>query len=62
MRNRDGAARGMHGVAVFDGRLYAIGGRNEPFSSVERFDLATNTWEVAAALPSARSQLRCCAM
>ena len=46
-----------HGVAVLDGKLYAVGGYNDDddfLSSVERYDPATNAWEAAAPLTTAR--------
>ena len=49
-----GTARGEHGVAVLDGKLYAVGGCNNALSSVERYDPAENAWEAVAPLAAAR--------
>ena len=55
------------GAAALEGKLYAVGGRGEEdedaweedaweaLSSLERYDPATNAWEVAAPLTTARS-------
>ena len=45
------------GVAVLDGRLYAVGGYDGTtyFSSVERYDPATGAWEAVASMCKARS-------
>ena len=52
-------ARGGLGVAVYNGRLYAIGGydgeQNPPV--VEVFDPQTNSWKFAASLPTPRDHL-----
>jgi len=53
------------GIAVVGNSLYAIGGRTStggpctggPLSSVERYDVDTDTWSSVASLPSARSDL-----
>ncbi len=52
------------GVAVVGNAIYAIGGRTgaSPCSggtldTVERYDIATDTWSTVASLPSARSDL-----
>ena len=45
------------GVAVLEGKLYAVGGLNDEdgfLSSVERYDLATNAWEAVAPMVTAR--------
>ena len=52
--------RNLAGVAVLDGKLYAVGGRNDDedaLSSVERYDPATNAWEAVAPLAAARGFL-----
>ena len=56
--------RGGLGVAVAGNALYAIGGRTGgspcaggALATVERYDIATNTWSTVAPLPSARSDL-----
>ena len=45
-----------HAVAVLDGKLYAVGGRNEDgyLSSVERYDPALDAWEAVAPMARAR--------
>ena len=51
------AARNSHAVAALGGKLYAVGGLNDDdgyLSSVERYDPATNAWEAAAPLTTAR--------
>ena len=49
-------ARDCHGVAVFDGHLYAVGGDNgSRLSSVERFD--GTQWTKVASLQTARQYL-----
>ena len=51
-------AREFFGTAVLDGKLYAVGGYGDAgpaLSSLERYDPATNAWEVAAPLTTARS-------
>ena len=57
-------ARENYGLAVLDGKLYAVGGGDGDtnLSSAERYDPATYAWEAAAPMPSARGGLRCCAM
>jgi len=55
-----GEERSRPGVAVLDGKLYAVGGRNDDedaLSSVERYDPATNAWEAVAPLAAARGFL-----
>ena len=46
------------GVAVLDGKLYAVGGRGNAddglLSSVERYDPALNAWETVAPMGTAR--------
>lgn len=46
-------ARGAHGVAVVDGVLYAIGGRDGPDSlnTVEAYDIEQGAWSTRAPLP-----------
>ena len=47
------------GVAVLDGKLYAVGGYGENddlLSLVERYDPATNAWEPVATTASARDE------
>ena len=43
-------ARNTHGVAMLDGKLYAVGGYDDVgwLSSVDRYDPATNAWEAVA--------------
>ena len=49
-------ARFAHGVAALDGKLYAVGGRNDGLlSSVERYDPAANSWEAVAPMATARA-------
>jgi N-acetylneuraminic acid mutarotase len=51
------AGRGSVGVAVFEGKLHAIGGRDPAGNTVtthEVYDPATNTWKDLAPLPRAR--------
>ncbi|SFD86819.1 kelch repeat-containing protein [Nitrosomonas sp. Nm166] len=52
-------ARGALGVAVYQNRLYAIGGYDGKYNSgaVEIFDPQTNTWSSGAAMPTARDHL-----
>jgi hypothetical protein len=50
-------ARYDHGVAVVDGKLYAVGGvddTNTPLSSVECFDPSTGQWSAVAPMSTAR--------
>ena len=48
-------ARSVHGVAVLDGKLYAVGGYDGGrLSSVERYDPGTDAWEAVAPLTLAR--------
>ena len=50
-------ARSEHGVAVLDGKLYAVGGYSNDdgiLSSVERYDPAANAWEEVAPMAEAR--------
>ena len=51
-------AREDLGVAVVDGRIYAIGGHNSSFSLVganEMYDPASNTWITLTPMPTARA-------
>ena len=49
-------ARNSVGVAVLDGKLYAVGGYGGgQLSSVERYDPATNAWQAVAPMATARS-------
>ena len=51
------AARMSLGVAVLDGKLYAVGGYNDDdfaLSTVDRYDPATNAWEAMAPMATAR--------
>ncbi len=50
-------ARGGLGVAVANGKIYAIGGLNGdlPLNTNEQYDPATNQWTSKAPLPTARS-------
>ena len=58
-------ARAGLGVARVGDAIYAIGGRTNPggpctggeLASVERYDIAAQTWSTVASLPSARSDL-----
>ncbi len=52
-------ARGALGVAVYQNRLYAIGGYDGEHNSgvVEIFDPQTNTWSSGAAMPTPRDHL-----
>jgi len=58
-------ARAGLAVARVDEAIYAIGGRTSPggpctggeLATVERFDIASDTWTTVAPLPSARSDL-----
>ena len=46
------------GVAVLDGKLYAVGGRDDGLlSSVERYDPAADAWEAVAPIAVAREDL-----
>ena len=52
------AARSGVGVAVLDGKLYAVGGYDGgDLSSVERYDPALDAWEAVAPMAPARSRL-----
>ena len=52
------AGRAIVGVAVLDGKLYAVGGYNNGvLSSVERYDPALDVWEVVAPMAEARYKL-----
>ena len=50
-------ARGGLGVAVANGKIFAIGGLNGglPLNTNEQFDPNTNQWTSKAPLPTARS-------
>ncbi len=51
-------ARGGVGVAVVDGRIYAIGGlngNNQPVSTTEEYDPQTNGWTSKMPMPTPRS-------
>ncbi len=51
-------ARGALGVAVVNGKIYAIGGLNgndEPISTVEEYNPTTNTWANKRSMPTPRS-------
>jgi kelch-like protein 1/4/5 len=52
-------ARGGLGVAVLDGRLYAVGGYDGSscLSTVEVFDPSTNSWQPAPKMSTARNFL-----
>ena len=51
-------ARENHAVVVLEGKLYAVGGRDNNdglLSSVERYDAASNAWEEVAPMVTARA-------
>lgn len=59
-------ARDGLGAAVVGDSIYAIGGRSQtfgpctgfpPLATVERYDIATNTWTTVAPLPTPRSDI-----
>ena len=53
-------ARTRAGMAVLDGKLYAVGGYNsddDTLASVERYDPAANAWEAVAPMATARYAL-----
>ena len=60
------SARSHLGMAVLDGKLYAVGGEIDeydenfgvPVNTVERFDPFTNVWEEVAPMATARSAPR----
>ena len=57
-------ARHIHGVAVLDGTLYAVGGahsghNNAHLNSVERYVPAANAWEAVAPMASVRAYPGC---
>ena len=54
-------ARYFHGVAVLDGKLYAVGGASidAPLNSVERYVPAANAWEAVAPMASVRADPAC---
>ena len=55
------AGRGSVGVAAFEGKIHAIGGRAPDGSTVathEVYDPATNSWKELAPLPKARGSRR----
>jgi N-acetylneuraminic acid mutarotase len=63
LANMPTARRGL-GAAVVGNALYAIGGSTgtspcsgAPLATVERYDIATDTWSTRASLPSPRSDL-----
>ena len=47
-----GEARHGHSCVLHQGYIYAIGGEKAAGTSVERMDIATDTWESAPSLPS----------
>ena len=47
-----GEARHGHSCVLHGGYIYAIGGEKAAATSVERMDIATDTWESAPSLPS----------
>ena len=51
------SARGGMGVAVVDGKIYAIGGHDwgNYFGINEMYDPATNTWTTKTSMPTPRS-------
>ena len=53
-------ARYDFGVAVVDGKIYAIGGAPQPgkgySNTVEEYDPQTNTWTNKTPMPTARSE------
>ena len=52
-----GEERSRPGLAVLDGKLYAVGGFNGDdgnLSSVERYDPAVGAWEAVAPMATAR--------
>jgi len=50
-------ARMQFGVAVVDGKIYAIGGNNylTYYNVTEMYDPGTNTWATKASVPTART-------
>ena len=53
-------ARGAHGAALVDGKIYLIGGNDilsRQLAEVDVFDIATQTWSRAADLPTPREHL-----
>ena len=50
------SARQIHGVAVLDGKAYAVGGWSggRILSSVSQYDPVTNAWEAVAPMAAAR--------
>ncbi len=50
-------ARGSHGVAEVDGKIFSIGGQNETgiLANNEVYDISTDTWSVKTSMPTARS-------
>ena len=55
------AKRGCLGVAVLDGKLYAVGGCGSmdavSLSSVEQYNPATDAWEAVAPMAAVRTWL-----
>jgi energy-converting hydrogenase Eha subunit A len=47
-------ARGGIGVAVVDGKIYAIGGSYDSLGETEEYDPATNTWTKKTPMPTPR--------
>ena len=50
-------ARGYHGIAEVDGKIFCIGGRNETgiIANNEAYDVLSDTWSVKTPMPTARS-------
>ena len=55
-----GTRRKHLGVAVFNGMIYAVGGRDDAteLSSAERYSPAANTWQPVVAMTSRRSGVK----
>ncbi len=45
---------GMTHVVVVDEKIYALGGSDEPYPSIEVYDVATNQWTIGPTYPSTR--------